>query len=58
MKLNKSKLRSKLTDGHFDAVMHIATTPMKANISSLAHSKLLQKANLANYFIIEINFLL
>ena len=44
MKLNKSKLRSQLTDGHLDAVMRIATTLLEANIFSLAHSKHLQKS--------------
>ena len=44
MKLNKTKLRSHFTDGHVDEVMRIATTPLKANVSSLANSKHLQKS--------------
>ena len=47
MKLNKSKLRSQLTDGHLDAIMRIATTPLKANFSSLAQNKRLQKSSFA-----------
>ena len=50
MKLNKSKLRSQLTDGHLDAVVRIATTPLKANISSLAHSKHLQKSKFLSFY--------
>ena len=47
MKLNKSKLRSQLTNGHLDAIMRIATTPLKANFSSLAQNKRLQKSSFA-----------
>ena len=47
MKLNKSKLRSQLTDEHLDAIMRIATTPLKANFSSLAQNKRLQKSSFA-----------
>ena len=36
MKLNKSILRSQLTDGHLDAIMLIAITPLKPNFASLA----------------------
>ena len=45
MKLNKSKLRSQLTHGHLDAVMHIATTPLKANFSSMVQNKCLQRSS-------------
>ena len=45
MKLNKSKLRSQLTDGHLDAIMRIAITPLKPNFASLAQNKRLQKSS-------------
>ena len=45
MKLNKSKLRSQLTDGHLDAIMLIAITPLKPNFASLAQNKRLQKCS-------------
>ena len=44
-KLNKSKLRSQLTDGHLDAIMRIAITPLKPNFASLAQNKRLQKSS-------------
>ena len=44
MKLNKSKLRNQLTDGHLDAMMRIAITPLKPNVASLAQNKRLQKS--------------
>ena len=39
MKLNKSKLHSQLTDGLLDAIMRIAITLLKPNISGLAKKK-------------------
>ena len=39
MKLNKSKLRSRLTDGHLDAIRRFAITPLKPNFSGLAKKK-------------------
>ena len=45
MKLNKSKLRSQLTDEHLDAIMRIAITPLKPNFASLAQNKRLQKSS-------------
>jgi len=45
MKLNKSKVRSQLTDGHLDAVMRISTTPLKANFPSLVQNKRLQRSS-------------
>ena len=45
MKLNKSKLRSQLTDGHLNAIMRIAITPLKPNFASLAQNKRLQKSS-------------
>ena len=52
MKLNKFKLRSQLTDGHLDAVMRIANTPLKANFSSLVQNKRLQRSSFGQLWII------
>ena len=32
-------MHSQLTDGHLDAIMHIAIMPLKPNISGLAEKK-------------------
>ena len=43
LKLNKSKLRSQLTDGHLDAIMRIAITPLKPNFATFDSEKMLAK---------------
>ena len=37
MKINKSQLRTRLTDEHLDSVMRIAISPLQPNFSNLVH---------------------